>query len=603
MDKRTLIGIILIILITMLMPYYQRLIMGDRPLPEQRRAQDTTQAADTAAFTHAETEMAPQFAGEIEPHAETVPKDITAIGQDTIYREIRVENKYLIAVLSNDKGGNPVHWELKHYKYYLGGNVNLIRNNGLELEFTNRDGKVISLSDYRAFVRFPDNDNIVLDDKNPTAEVEFYLPVAGGKIVKKMIFYYDRYSVDVVVYFEGLQNYVINRRYLFSWEKGLPPTEENIRDDLSFSRAYVYMAGELEDLDVSKVEEKQVDFNGRVNWTAVRNKYFLISLIPSNPDQTYGAMLKASGVDDGGILYKHFSCTIDMPYTPEQSVRDTFTVYLGPLDYDVLKKYEVDLQILVMNKDWYERLFRPISLLILPAFKLLHSVIPNYGLVIIIFSILIKLILHPLTKKSYQSMSEMQYIQPLIVEIREKYKNDPQRMNKELMRIYKEHGINPLGGCLPTLLQMPLLFALFIVFRSTIQLRDQPFVLWITDLSNPDKLYLGVNLPLIGDSIHVLPIIMAITMIWQSRMTITDPKQKFLVYIMPVFMLFIFYSLPSGLNLYYTIFNVLSMIQTNMIKKKMHPNGQPAKPVAKATSPAAKGKRKTEPKSRKRTKK
>ena len=199
-------------------------------------------------------------------------------------------------------------------------------------------------------------------------------------------------------------------------------------------------------------------------------------------------------------------------------------------------------------------------------------------------------------------MSEMQYIQPLVAEIREKYKNDPQRMNKELMRIYKEHGINPLGGCLPTLLQMPLLFALFIVFRSTIQLRGQPFVLWITDLSSPDKLYFGVDLPLIGDNIHVLPIFMALTMIWQSRMTITDPKQKAMVYIMPVFMLFIFYSLPSGLNLYYSVFNVLSMVQTHMIRKKMHPNDVSAKSKAEA-APPPRGKGKREPKARKRTKK
>ncbi len=601
MDKRTIIGIILIILITMLMPYYQRWIMGDRPIPEQPVAVDTLPAVDTLNVPREERGGSPP-PPKIVFEEETAPVEEMAIRQDTTSREIRVENQYLIAVLSNERGGNPVYWELKQYRHYLGGNVSLINDNGLELEFTNRDGRVVSLRRYRAFVRFPEHNNMVLDEDNPTAEVEFYFPVAGGKVVKKMIFYYDRYSVDVVVYFEGLQNYVINRRYLLSWVDGLPPTEENIRDDLSFSRAYVYMAGELEDLDVGKVEEKQVDFNGRVNWTAIRNKYFLASLIPSNPDETYGAMLRAAGVEKEGILYKYFTCTIDMPYTPEQSVRDTFTVYLGPLDYDVLKKYRVDLQTLVMNKDWYERLFRPISLLILPAFKLLHSVIPNYGLVIIIFSILIKIILHPLTKKSYQSMSEMQYIQPLVAEIREKYKNDPQRMNKELMRIYKEHGINPLGGCLPTLLQMPLLFALFIVFRSTIQLRGQPFVLWITDLSSPDKLYFGVDLPLIGDNIHVLPIFMALTMIWQSRMTITDPKQKAMVYIMPVFMLFIFYSLPSGLNLYYSVFNVLSMVQTHMIRKKMHPNDVSAKSKAEA-APPPRGKGKREPKARKRTKK
>ena len=143
-----------------------------------------------------------------------------------------------------------------------------------------------------------------------------------------------------------------------------------------------------------------------------------------------------------------------------------------------------------------------------------------------------------------------------------------------MMKLYKEHGVNPLGGCLPMLLQMPVLFSLFIVFRSTIQLRSQPFIWWIDDLAAPDTLSLGFQLPFIGDSIHVLPILMGFTMIWQSKMTMTDPKQKAMIYFMPVFLIFIFYSLPSGLNLYYAIFNILSMVQTRMIKKKMHPEGE-----------------------------
>jgi YidC/Oxa1 family membrane protein insertase len=180
-------------------------------------------------------------------------------------------------------------------------------------------------------------------------------------------------------------------------------------------------------------------------------------------------------------------------------------------------------------------------------------------------------------------MSEMQYLQPKMMELREKYKNEPQRLNKEMMKLYREHGVNPLGGCLPMLLQMPVLFALFIVFRSTIQLRGQPFILWINDLAAPDVLHIGMNLPLIGDNIHVLPILMGLTMIWQSKMSITDPKQKMMVYFMPIFLVFIFYSLPSGLNLYYAVFNVLSMAQTRQIKKKMHPDGE-SKPESAAVS-------------------
>ena len=157
----------------------------------------------------------------------------------------------------------------------------------------------------------------------------------------------------------------------------------------------------------------------------------------------------------------------------------------------------------------------------------------------------------------------MSKVQPLLTELREKYKSDPQRLNKETMKLYKDHGINPLGGCLPMLLQLPLLAALFIVFRSTIQLRGASFIPgWINDLSRPDTLFtLPFSLPLYGDQFNLLPILMAGSMIFQSKMTMQDPKQKAMVYIMPIFMLLLFNQFPSGLNLYYTLFNVLTIIQ------------------------------------------
>ena len=166
-------------------------------------------------------------------------------------------------------------------------------------------------------------------------------------------------------------------------------------------------------------------------------------------------------------------------------------------------------------------------------------------------------------------MREMSKVQPLMNELREKYKNEPQRLNREMMKLYKEHNINPLGGCIPMLLQMPLLVALFIVFRSTIQLRGAMFIPgWINDLSTPDTLaFLPFSLPLYGNQFNLLPILMAGTMIFQSKMTMKDPKQKAMVYLMPIFMLLIFNQFPSGLNLYYTLFNLWTIIQQKFIER------------------------------------
>ena len=205
----------------------------------------------------------------------------------------------------------------------------------------------------------------------------------------------------------------------------------------------------------------------------------------------------------------------------------------------------------------------------------MHKVIPNYGVVLIIFSILIKIIVYPLTRKSYQSMRAMSSLQPKLKALKEKHAKDPQKLNKATMALYKEEGVNPMGGCLPMLIQMPLLFALFRVFRSTIELRGEPFMLWITDLSAPDTLFeIG------GFPINILPLLMGISMLLQQRMTPTTGQagqQKQMMYFMNIFFIFIFYKFPSGLNLYYTLFNVLTILQQKYLTPQQQPVVQPIK--------------------------
>ena len=208
-----------------------------------------------------------------------------------------------------------------------------------------------------------------------------------------------------------------------------------------------------------------------------------------------------------------------------------------------------------MTMGW--AIIRPISRGIMLLLTALHKYIPNYGFILILFSVLVKIVVYPLTKKSYQSTRKMQEVQPQIKALREKHKNDPQKLNKATMALYKEFGVNPMGGCLPMLLQMPLLFALFQVFRSTIELRGAPFIFWITDLSAPDTL-----MEIGGFPINILPLFMAVTMILQQSMMPTQAgQQKSMMYAMNIMFLFIFYRFPSGLNLYYTLFNILTILQ------------------------------------------
>jgi len=161
----------------------------------------------------------------------------------------------------------------------------------------------------------------------------------------------------------------------------------------------------------------------------------------------------------------------------------------------------------------------------------------------------------------------MSNLQPYLKEIKEKYKGDPQKMQKETAKLYKEHKVNPMGGCLPMILQMPLLYGLFIVFRSTIELRGAPFMFWIKDLSLPDTIVeLGFTIPMYGNQISVLPLVMGVSTFFQSKQTMTDPNQKMMLYFMPIFLTLLFNNFPSGLTLYYTLFNLLSVVQQRMIQ-------------------------------------
>ena len=214
---------------------------------------------------------------------------------------------------------------------------------------------------------------------------------------------------------------------------------------------------------------------------------------------------------------------------------------------------------------------RPIAeYILLPVFNFLHIFIPNYGIVIIIFALIIKLVLYPLTKSSMHSMKRMQLLAPKIAEIKEKYKDDPAKVNKETMNLYKVYGINPAGGCLPLLLQMPIFIALWGVLQNAVELRQQPFALWIHDLSRPDYiLSLPFKLPLISiDHISGLALLMGITTFIQQKQTIKDPKQQAMIYMMPIMLTLMFMSFPSGLNLYYFMFNLFSIVQQYFINKK-----------------------------------
>jgi YidC/Oxa1 family membrane protein insertase len=295
-------------------------------------------------------------------------------------------------------------------------------------------------------------------------------------------------------------------------------------------------------------------------------KYFTVALLAPTP---VGGAARLQGRKADGFM----SASIDLPASERQGrVEQTVDLYVGPLDYDGLKALGRGLD---SNVDLGNKYTRPVSWAVLWSLLKLHTVIPNYGIVIILLSVFTKVLFYRLTHKSFKSMRDMQALQPRLQALKEKYKNDKQRLSQETMKLYKESGVNPLGGCLPMLLQMPIFIALFNVLRNTIELRQAPFVGWMNDLSQPDVLAtLPFSLPMLGNAVSVLPIIMGASMFLQSKLggSIAGPESsptqsKALMYMMPIVFTVLFYKMPSGLVLYWIVNTVLSVWQQYYINK------------------------------------
>lgn len=500
------------------------------------------------------------------------------------YFESRARGVDKVVIITTDlytaeistKGGLIKKWELSGYKTWDAHPVQLVefdKGGDLSLLFTSQDGKLINTRDLFFDVSGPDWQRMQLTGSD-SLTIAFALPVSnGGRLVKQFTFRNGEYRFDVSFLFERMEAVVSNFEYQIVWEHGLRYAEQNSVDESGFAMGYVYSGGELTEIDASSAGESvQRDVSGATDWVATRNKYFLLAMLPNSP-KSEGAFVEGThmAMPDKGAK-EAYALALKMPFRSGPLERSDISVYLGPMEYDTVKTLGRGVEeTMNLGAAW---IIRPISeYVMIPLFKFLRMFIPNYGIVIIVFSIIIKIALHPLTRTSMKGMRRMQALTPMMNEIREKYKDDPQKMNAQVMNLYKEYGVNPASGCLPLLLQMPILFALYSVFRSSIELRQANFVWWITDLSIPDAITkLPFTIPLFGmNEISGLAVAMGITMFLQQKMTVTDPRQKAMIYMMPVMMTLIFNSLPSGLNLYYFVFNLLSIGQ-QMLFNRQHKN-------------------------------
>ena len=592
MDKQTVFAFILIGALLILWMYL------NAPEPQKQlpqKSNDTTVVNDTTAREHLQQrpEKVLQKKEETARKENKAPEDSLKYGKYFTFppkpvKIISLEND-LVKMEFSTHGGNIVKYYLKKFhNWYSAGveddtanfyqtHVQLIKaskGGDYDLSFVSIDGKAINTANLDFDFKLSKPEYKLTG--NDSVTVTFTLNIDVNKYIKKIfVFYGDKYSLESRVELRGMNNIISNNAYDLVWNNGIRFVEYNSVDEASYADASVYYGGDQVVVDASSVKEKkQESFNGRIDWIAVRNKYFAAIIAPRDPSKVDGAYIEGSRKDiaNNGVV-ENYNVQLIVPFNNTDFAENTFTLYIGPVDYGILNKYGNNLSAIVDFGSFFglKFLVRPIAIyILLPLFNFLHLFIPNYGLVIIVFSLIIKFVLYPLTKSSYQSMKKMQLLQPKITEIKEKYKDDPQKVNKETMKLYSTYGVNPAGGCLPLILQMPIFIALWGLLKIAIDLRQQPFFWWIKDLSQPDVIYqLPFKLPIFGiDQISGLAVLMGVTTFIQQKMSVKDPKQQALVYVMPIFLTIMFMSFPSGLNLYYFMFNVFSIAQQYYINHK-----------------------------------
>ena len=538
MNKKTILAFVLIGIVIALTPMYQRWIAGrtGQGRPEESELIRSEPADSVEEAVGSEEEIAWEGGTTIE-RGDVRP--VEGFGA----REVVMENEVVRGTVST-RGGIIVSWVLKGFLGIGDGPVELIPEGG------GGPGIVVEGWDLSEEEFVPDQSGVSVRGEEGGSVTLVADLGEGRRVTKRFSMGRTGYDIGLEV---GLIGFSSGAKCALVWKGGIAVTEPDSMGDLRYTKLYTYMGGEPEPLKFEKNAKVARDMRrGRMDWVGVRNKYFLVSVIPEG-DRKWEVRLSGRMDESGGIGY-------DFEATPERTVGEPIKVrvYVGPLSYEEIKGFGVRLE-KVMDWGWRPLRFvlEPISKMILKLFVWLHFVIPNYGVVIVIFSVLIKIVVYPLTHKSYEASARMQRIQPKIAALRERHGNDRERMNREMMRLYREEKVNPLGGCLPMLLQMPIFFALYNVFRHTIELRRAVFVPgWIEDLSQPEMAV-----------VHVLPLLMCGSMFLQQKTMITDPKQATMMYVMPVMMLLFFWNMPSGLVLYWTMFNLLSWVQQRWLMR------------------------------------
>ncbi|MGC8494031.1 MAG: membrane protein insertase YidC [Syntrophobacteraceae bacterium] len=554
MDSKALLAIVFSVLLFFLWQHY----FAPPIAPPGQHITTTTTTAPKTAPSPPVALSAPTL-----PKADLSKQKTWSIG-DSLY------NMKIIA-----QGARQSSFELLKFKKTVKPDsppIQLVRDTSylpLDVQLVSSKGLDLSALDYSSSA--PSNDQV--PPGTASQNISFQAQVPGRlRITKVFTVKPDSYAMNMQVRIRNLSAKDFSDRLGISFYFK-PYT---IGDRYNLSRLTYSLNGSNHDVE-PKTFDKPGIIPSSINWLAYQDNYFIQAIVPlsSGDYQLIPSEISTGNPEDQITRVVYLTNTFDLK--PNEAKTFTLELYNGPKEMPALTKAGHDLTASI-DYGWFSFLAKPL-LVVLTWF---YAYTGNYGIAIILLTVGIKLIFWPLTQKSYTSMQKMKKIQPKIAQLREKYKDDREKLNTELMQIYKTYKVNPMGGCLPMVLQIPVFFALYRMLEETVALRHKPFMLWINDLTAPDRLHIGswfsINLtgvPLLGtfignlNGLPVLTILMGITMYLQQKMMPTggDPMQEKIMLLMPVMFTFFFLNFPSGLVLYWLVNNVLSIAQQYWINR------------------------------------
>jgi len=584
MDKNSVIGIIIIGAILIVFSVWNT--PNKKELEEARRKADSIALVqkleaqqkqleakkDTVAAKALDAKSEAQIA--TEKYAEFGQ---AATGEAEFYT---IENELVKLTLSK-KGGKPYSVELKQYKTFDKKPLILFDgdSNQFGFNFYTANNRLISTNELY-FTPVQTNKNVVLAEKDTAASISFRLNAGENKYIQYTYTLHPaNYKIDFKVKFVNLDSIISSNTTSIDlkWHVFLKAQEKEVPNEKTYTEVfYKFNQEDVESFKPSKENEKTETLRNKIKWVAFKQQFFSSVLIADNNFENANLTIK-NNTDTSRIL-SLMNAELGIAYQPGKTNEVGFAFYYGPNHYQTLKKYDLDLEELVTLGSWIVKWIN--RFLIIPVFNFLNQFIGNYGIIILLLTIFIKLLLFPLTYKSYLSMAKMRVLKPQIDEINEKIPADkPMERQQATMNLYRKVGVNPLGGCLPMLLQFPILIAMFRFFPSSIELRQQGF-LWASDLSSYDAIITwSGHIPLIteyfGNHISLFNILMTITTLITIKMNDQAnaqqqmPGMKVMMYIMPVIFMFVLNRFSAGLTYYYFLANLITIAQNEIFRRSI----------------------------------